>query len=103
MIESKRERALQDVRDLERLTGNPLHGVPVFVLDQWGAGIRDVFAALEAELVNPLAAKAAFAGAYVAIGIITDGAMLRDDTLLTMSHVLRWLYERGEVSDELLG
>lgn len=99
--DQKRERALVDLDDLERLVGQPLHDVPVHALDQWGAGIRDVFAGLDAALVNPTIAKAAFAGAYVAVGIITDGGYVQADALVTVSHVLRWLYERGEVDDQL--
>lgn len=95
-MEPKRQQALVDLQYLEDLTGIPLHDVPGFALDQWAAGVRDIFASLDAPLHTQQMARAAFAGAYVAMGIVTDGGLLQKDTLLTASHVLRWLYERGE-------
>lgn len=97
----KRDRAFHDVLDLERLVGTGLHDLPTHVLDQWGASVRDVFSGLDAALTTPDAARAAFAGAYIAIGVFTDGGYVKGDSLTTAAHVLRWLYERGELDDDL--
>lgn len=85
-----------DIMDLERLTGARLAEVPVFIVDQWAAGVRDSFKDLNAPLDKSDMARAALAGAYITASLLINSAPQKLEAVSVVSHLLRWLYERGE-------
>lgn len=91
-----RKQAGVDITDLERLTGANLRDVPVFIVDQWAAGVRDSFRDLSAPLDQPDMARAALAGAYITASLLINSAPQQLEAVSVVSHLLRWLYERGE-------
>jgi hypothetical protein len=91
-----REQASLDIADLERLSGGDLTQVPVFMVDQWAAGVRDAFTDLGASLDEPRMARAALAGAYVAASVLINSGPQRQDAVVIVSQLMRWLYDRGE-------
>lgn len=91
-----RDQAGLDITDLERITGADLRAVPVFVADQWAAGVRDSFSELQAPLDRPEMARAALAGAYVVASVLINASPQQLEAAQVVSHLLRWLYERGE-------
>lgn len=95
-----RVQARLDIADLERITGHSLSEVPVFQVDQWAAGVRDAFTDLKAGLDCPEMARAALAGAYVVASILINAAPQQMESVVTVSHLLRWLYDRGEEGNE---
>lgn len=93
-----RQQAGIDITDLERLTGAKLSEIPIFIADQWGASVRDSFNDLNAALDRADMARAAFGGAYIVASLLINAAPQRVDAVSVVSHLLRWLYERGEVN-----
>jgi hypothetical protein len=91
-----RDQAGLDIVDLERITGADLHQVPVFIADQWAAGVRDSFEELKAPLDRPDMARAALAGAYVTASVLINASPQQLEAVSVVAHLLRWLYERGE-------
>jgi len=95
-VPERRHQAEQDLLDLESLTGSPLRDLPVHLTDQWGAGVRDVFRELDAPLTDEASARAAFAGAYLTVALLSGNSYVSSECLTSVGHVLRWLFERGE-------
>jgi hypothetical protein len=73
-----------------------LVGTPVAHLDQWGAGVREYFSRLDAQLSTSGRARAAFVGAYVASSMYVNSRAVHPQALQTSCHLMRWLYERGQ-------
>lgn len=92
----RRRQAEEDLHDLEVMTGSPLSELPLHLTDQWAAGVRDVFRELDVPLLDQDSARAAFAGAYVTMSLFSGNSYVNGDSLTSVGHVLRWLYERGE-------
>jgi len=92
----RRHQAAEDLADLEDLTGSPLLQLPLHLTDQWAAGVRDVFRELDVPLLDQATARAAFAGAYVTMSLFSGNSYVSGESLTSVGHVLRWLYERGE-------
>lgn len=90
-----RSDAATEIARLEALTGSPLADIPVFMVDQWGAGVRDMFAALGVKLDRE-GARAALGGAYLMATITLPGSVIAQTNAEAAAHLLRWLYDRGE-------
>lgn len=90
-----RASAGEAITRLESITGSPLSSVPVFLLDQWGAGLRDMLTALDVKLDHD-GARAALGGAYIMATLTMTGATMPHSSAEAAAHVLRWLYDRGE-------
>jgi hypothetical protein len=77
------------------MTGAPLSDVPVFLADQWGAGLRDMLTGLGATMDQD-GARAALGGAYIMATLTLTGSIVPRSSVEAAAHVLRWLYDRGE-------
>jgi hypothetical protein len=90
-----RKAAAQEIEHLEQMTGAPLSDVPVFLADQWGAGLRDMLTDLGVTLDRE-GARAALGGAYIMATLTLTGSVMPRSSVEAAAHVLRWLYDRGE-------
>lgn len=88
-----------DIADLEKKVGGGLPSVSIQVSDQWAAGVRQTFEDLDAALDTSGRARAAFAGAYIAVSLLIDNIPLPWDRLDKAACMLRWLYDRGSEDD----
>jgi hypothetical protein len=86
----------EEIAQLEEITGSRLSEVPVHLVDQWGAGVRDLLHALGVERLDREASRAALGGAYLVATLTLTGSVVPAAQLETTAHVLRWLYEKGE-------
>lgn len=90
-----RETAGIEIGRLEAMVASPLSDVPVFLLDQWGAGLRDMLTALDVKL-DKAGSRAALGGAYIIATLTLTGSTMPHASVEAAAHVLRWLYEQGE-------
>lgn len=88
--------AAAELVQLETLLGTSLHDVPVHLVDQWGAGLRDMLHGLGVERLDRDASRAALGGAYLVASLTINSAVMPRAHLEATAHVLRWLYDRGE-------
>lgn len=93
-----REVAGEEIARLEAMVDSPLCDVPVFLTDQWGAGLRDMLADLGVKL-DKEGSRAALGGAYIIATLTLTGSVMPHSNVEAAAHVLRWLYERGEDAD----
>lgn len=90
-----RTEAEAEIQRLEAMTGAPLSAVPVFLADQWGAGLRDMLTSLGVALDRE-GSRAALGGAYLMATLTLTGSVMPRSSVEAAAHVLRWLYDRGE-------
>jgi hypothetical protein len=93
-----RAQAEAEIQHLEAMTGAPLSEVPVFLADQWGAGLRDMLVSLGMTL-DQTGLRAALGGAYIMATLTLTGSVVPRSSVEAAAHVLRWLYDRGEDDD----
>lgn len=89
------EDAGREITNLEDLAGSRLDQVPVHLVDQWGAGVRDLLRGLGIERLDRDASRAALGGAYLIATLTLTGSVVPQASVEATAHVLRWLYERG--------
>jgi hypothetical protein len=87
------------IRALEQQTGISLLDNPPYLVDQWGAEIRELFNQLDSELLTAAHARCAFNGAYVVAGLLTQTGPVNVGAIRQVCTLLRWLHERGEEED----
>lgn len=91
------ELAAAELLELEDQLGHPLHAEPLHQVDQWAAGVRDVFVGLGVDLDQPDQARAAHAGAYVVWSTLyNNGSQIPWGAAIGVSHLLRHLVDRTD-------
>lgn len=95
LMTQDRATAAAEIERFEAMTGSPLSDVPVFLVDQWGAGLRDMLTALDVKLDRE-GSRAALGGAYIMATLTLTGSVVPKASVEAAAHVLRWLYDRGE-------
>jgi hypothetical protein len=91
-----RDDVAAEIKQLEQLTNSSLNAVPVHMVDQWGAGVRDMLSGLGVDKLDHKASRAALGGAYLVASLTLSNSVLPAANLEAVAHVLRWLYDRGE-------
>lgn len=91
-----RATAAAELAQLETALGTSLRDVPIHLVDQWGAGVRDMLRGLGVERLDKDASRAALGGAYLVATLALGESVIPQSNLTAVAHVLRWLYDRGE-------
>jgi hypothetical protein len=91
-----RDDVAAEIARLEQQLAHRLSEVPVHLVDQWSAGVRDMLRGLGVDKLDKEASRAALGGAYLVATLTLSGAVVAEANLEATAHVLRWLYERGE-------
>lgn len=82
--------------EMERNVGGQLTATPMSLRDQWTATMRDDFAALGADITDPVIAQAAFAGGYLIAQALLPTSVVPIPTARMAILVLRALADRAD-------
>lgn len=92
-----RELAAAELLELEEQLGYRLCDQPLHEVDQWAAGVRDIFIGLGVDLDEPAQARAAQAGAYTVWStLFNSGAHIPYAAAVGAAHLLRHLADRAD-------